>query len=103
MNGGHYVAYVKRDEVWHYVSDSSVRKVSVEQVLKCQANMLFYEQLGTAELEAEQREQLAAEQLAAEQLTGGGAEAEANLGTELQGGAGSDDTGSGSEVDLDDI
>jgi hypothetical protein len=60
MNGGHYVAYVKRSKVWWYISDSSVRQVSTEQVLKSQAYMLFYEQSGSAdseEVQAEEQEQ----------------------------------------------
>ncbi|KAK1591943.1 hypothetical protein Q3G72_016370 [Acer saccharum] len=55
MRGGHYVAYVKgekskgkaekeiRECVWHHVSDAYVREVSLEQVLRCEAYILFYQ------------------------------------------------------------
>ncbi|XP_061430737.1 ubiquitin carboxyl-terminal hydrolase 16-like [Lethenteron reissneri] len=69
MRGGHYTAYVKtRPErpaagpgessgpgqqqqqqeggAWFYVSDSHVRAASLEQVLACQAYLLFYERAG---------------------------------------------------------
>jgi ubiquitin C-terminal hydrolase len=55
--GGHYISYVKHcsnndsnnensisgtNEVWFYTSDILVRKCTVEEVLRCQAYMLFY-------------------------------------------------------------
>ena len=55
MNGGHYIAYVRKAESnratsmedlkrgWHYFSDSQVHKVSVEEVAKAQAYILFYQ------------------------------------------------------------
>ena len=55
MRGGHYVAYVKgakskgkaekeiRECVWHHISDAYVREVSLEQVLRCEAYILFYQ------------------------------------------------------------
>ncbi|KAG0149097.1 hypothetical protein CROQUDRAFT_653907 [Cronartium quercuum f. sp. fusiforme G11] len=49
--GGHYFAYVLSDRTgsnersWLYCSDTEVRKVKVEEVLKTKAYMLFYEQL----------------------------------------------------------
>ncbi|KAK0606551.1 hypothetical protein LWI29_000538 [Acer saccharum] len=57
MRGGHYVAYVKgvkskgkaekeiRECVWHHVSDAYVREVSLEQVLRCEAYILFYQKI----------------------------------------------------------
>ncbi|CAN0348477.1 unnamed protein product [Lampetra planeri] len=70
MRGGHYTAYVKtrperpqwpaagpgesggsgqqqqQEGAWFYVSDSHVRAASLEQVLACQAYLLFYERAG---------------------------------------------------------
>ena len=55
MNGGHYIAYVRKSESnransteelkkgWYYFSDSTVSKVTVETVLKSQAYILFYQ------------------------------------------------------------
>lgn len=58
MRGGHYVAYVMgpaNDEeyeadsssrevsTWYYISDSQVRKTSLESVLRSEAYLLFYE------------------------------------------------------------
>lgn len=55
MRGGHYVAYVKGSEndeeasseggssTWYYISDSHVRKTSLESVLRSEAYLLFYE------------------------------------------------------------
>ncbi|KAL5848572.1 hypothetical protein ACOSQ4_006585 [Xanthoceras sorbifolium] len=57
MRGGHYVAYVRGakskgkaekengDCVWHHVSDAHVREVSLEQVLHCEAYILFYQKI----------------------------------------------------------
>lgn len=42
MGGGHYVAYARHGEKWFYFSDSMWREVSMEEVLGCQAYMLFY-------------------------------------------------------------
>jgi len=54
MRGGHYVAYVKGSKnetedategtsTWYYISDSHVRKTSLESVLQSEAYLLFYE------------------------------------------------------------
>lgn len=56
MRGGHYVAYVrggrrnrgkgdKEDEgsTWYQASDAYVREVSLDEVLRCEAYILFYE------------------------------------------------------------
>jgi len=58
MRGGHYVAYVKGldstvetdadnstdgGSTWYYISDSHVRKTSLESVLQSEAYLLFYE------------------------------------------------------------
>lgn len=52
MRGGHYVAYVKGSEndeeasseggssTWYYISDSHVRKTSLESVLRSEAYLL---------------------------------------------------------------
>ncbi|XP_011041897.1 PREDICTED: ubiquitin carboxyl-terminal hydrolase 2-like isoform X2 [Populus euphratica] len=58
MRGGHYIAYVRGDErnkgkadkeqggsVWYYASDAHVREVSLEEVLRCDAYLLFYEKV----------------------------------------------------------
>ncbi|CAK7328449.1 unnamed protein product [Dovyalis caffra] len=58
MRGGHYIAYVRGDErskgkahkehggsVWYYTSDTHVREVSLEEVLRCDAYLLFYEKM----------------------------------------------------------
>lgn len=56
MRGGHYIAYVRGGEKrkeksetehasspWYYVSDQYVHQVSLEEVLRCEAYILFYE------------------------------------------------------------
>lgn len=44
MRGGHYVAYVRGSgTVWYHVSDAYVREVSLDEVLRCDAYLLFYE------------------------------------------------------------
>ncbi|KAK4795071.1 hypothetical protein SAY86_013065 [Trapa natans] len=44
MRGGHYVAYVRgHSSVWYHVSDAYVREVSLDEVLRCDAYILFYE------------------------------------------------------------
>lgn len=58
MRGGHYVAYVmgpanddeneadsssREVSTWYYISDSHVRKTSLESVLRSEAYLLFYE------------------------------------------------------------
>lgn len=57
MRGGHYVAYVRgpcveeasestdhgNKDFWYYVSDSSVRKATLQAVLNSEAYLLFYE------------------------------------------------------------
>ncbi|XP_017975224.1 PREDICTED: ubiquitin carboxyl-terminal hydrolase 2 [Theobroma cacao] len=58
MRGGHYIAYVRGGEKrkgkaeteyvsspWYYVSDHYVRQVSLEEVLRCEAYILFYEKI----------------------------------------------------------
>lgn len=56
MRGGHYVAYLRGgkksasqtengDFVWYYASDAYVREVSLEEVLRSEAYILFYEQV----------------------------------------------------------
>ncbi|KAF2285669.1 hypothetical protein GH714_006327 [Hevea brasiliensis] len=58
MRGGHYVAYVRGGEkskgkavnenegsMWHHASDVFVREVSLEEVLHCEAYILFYEKI----------------------------------------------------------
>ncbi|KAJ6290031.1 hypothetical protein OIU78_025865 [Salix suchowensis] len=58
MRGGHYIAYVRGDKrnqgkgdeehggsVWYYASDAHVREVSLEEVLRCDAYLLFYEKV----------------------------------------------------------
>lgn len=63
MRGGHYIAYVRggdrrhrgrrsEDEnrrtthsVWFYASDTLVRETTLEEVLRCEAYLLFYEKL----------------------------------------------------------
>ncbi|KAL1561777.1 ubiquitin-specific protease ubp2 [Salvia divinorum] len=43
MRGGHYVAYVRSDGAWYHASDAYVRQVSLDEVLRCEAYILFYE------------------------------------------------------------
>ncbi|CAI0436584.1 unnamed protein product [Linum tenue] len=65
MRGGHYVAYVRGRErskkqvggdengggggdgdwVWYYASDGHVKEVSLDEVLRCEAYILFYERV----------------------------------------------------------
>ncbi|XP_068666333.1 ubiquitin carboxyl-terminal hydrolase 2-like [Aristolochia californica] len=57
MRGGHYVAYVRGERnkrqsgndvlssVWFYASDTSVREVSLAEVLQSEAYILFYEKV----------------------------------------------------------
>ncbi|XP_006366844.1 ubiquitin carboxyl-terminal hydrolase 2 [Solanum tuberosum] len=57
MRGGHYVAYVRggpkiagkekdaEDYVWYYASDAYVREVPLEEVLRSEAYILFYEEI----------------------------------------------------------
>jgi hypothetical protein len=58
MRGGHYVAYVRGGEkskgkaekesdvsVWYHVSDAYVRSASLDEVLRCEAYILFYEKI----------------------------------------------------------
>ncbi|KAA8527926.1 hypothetical protein F0562_035205 [Nyssa sinensis] len=57
MRGGHYVAYVRstksmgkvdkenRDFVWYQANDAYVREASLEEVLRCEAYILFYEKI----------------------------------------------------------
>ncbi|XP_075516364.1 LOW QUALITY PROTEIN: ubiquitin carboxyl-terminal hydrolase 2-like [Primulina tabacum] len=47
MRSGHYVAYMRGGQgdstIWYYASDTHVRQVSLEEVLSCEAYILFYE------------------------------------------------------------
>ncbi|XP_042064796.1 ubiquitin carboxyl-terminal hydrolase 2-like isoform X2 [Salvia splendens] len=43
MRGGHYVAYVRSKGAWYHASDAYVRQVSLDEVLRCEAYILFYE------------------------------------------------------------
>ncbi|KAE8685604.1 glucan endo-1,3-beta-glucosidase-like protein 2-like [Hibiscus syriacus] len=57
MRGGHYIAYVRGGEKrkgtdiepvcsqWYYASDRHVRQASIEEVLRCEAYILFYEKI----------------------------------------------------------
>lgn len=57
MTGGHYVAYVRSGKIggrqqqsgasksWFYASDSQVRETSLQEVLNCEAYILFYERV----------------------------------------------------------
>ncbi|KAJ8530744.1 hypothetical protein K7X08_023625 [Anisodus acutangulus] len=57
MRGGHYVAYVRggpkiagkdkdaENYVWYYASDAYVREVPLEEVLRSEAYILFYEEI----------------------------------------------------------
>lgn len=51
MRGGHYVAYVRgvakgnTDRLWYHASDADIREVSLEEVLRCEAYILFYEKM----------------------------------------------------------
>ncbi|XP_022871466.1 ubiquitin carboxyl-terminal hydrolase 2-like isoform X1 [Olea europaea var. sylvestris] len=51
LRGGHYVAYVRGgaksengDCMWYHANDAHVHAVSLEEVLRCEAYILFYEQ-----------------------------------------------------------
>ncbi|TVU08816.1 hypothetical protein EJB05_42231 [Eragrostis curvula] len=58
MTGGHYIAYVRACKIggrqqqstgsksWFYASDGHVREASLEEVLNCEAYLLFYERVG---------------------------------------------------------
>jgi len=58
MTGGHYIAYVRACKIggrqqqssgsksWFYASDGQVREASLEEVLNCEAYILFYERVG---------------------------------------------------------
>ncbi|CAL5347663.1 unnamed protein product [Camellia sinensis] len=56
MRGGHYVAYVRgkgnnrkaeneNEDVWYHASDAYVREATLEEVLRCEAYILFYEKM----------------------------------------------------------
>lgn len=60
MRGGHYIAYVRGGDrsggkldkenrqsntVWYYASDAYVRETTLEEVLRCEAYLLFYKKL----------------------------------------------------------
>ena len=53
MRGGHYVAYVRgkiaeendNGSVWFHASDAYVRETNLEEVLHCEAYILFYEKV----------------------------------------------------------
>lgn len=41
--GGHYICYIHKPGGWFYCSDASVRRATEQEVMNCQAYMLFYE------------------------------------------------------------
>jgi len=52
MGGGHYIAYVRKDNGvhdsssrWYYISDSSCKESSLKSVLSSDAYILFYERV----------------------------------------------------------
>ncbi|XP_024521247.1 ubiquitin carboxyl-terminal hydrolase 1 [Selaginella moellendorffii] len=52
MKGGHYVAFVRggsagdgKENFWYYISDSDVRRTTLDQVLRSEAYLLFYERV----------------------------------------------------------
>uniref|UniRef100_A0A7N0UTL1 Ubiquitin carboxyl-terminal hydrolase n=1 Tax=Kalanchoe fedtschenkoi TaxID=63787 RepID=A0A7N0UTL1_KALFE len=47
MRGGHYIAYIRGGEknVWYHASDAYVREASFEEVLRCEAYILFYNKI----------------------------------------------------------
>jgi ubiquitin carboxyl-terminal hydrolase 16/45 len=54
MSGGHYVAYVRGErmlnggvygQTWFYASDAHVKEVSLSEVLRSEAYLLFYERV----------------------------------------------------------
>lgn len=58
MRGGHYVSYVRASEksrgktekensgsIWYHASDAYVREASLDEVLRCEAYILFYEKI----------------------------------------------------------
>lgn len=58
MRGGHYVAYVRGHKksrgktekenggcVWYHISDAYVREATLDEVLRCEAYILFYEKI----------------------------------------------------------
>lgn len=58
MRGGHYVSYVRASgksrgktekensgSIWYHASDAYVREASLDEVLRCEAYILFYEKI----------------------------------------------------------
>lgn len=46
INGGHYVAYAKKEDgAWYYMDDERVGKVSKKEVLNQDAYLLFYKRV----------------------------------------------------------
>jgi len=45
LNWGHYVAYVRVDSDWYYISDSSVSSSNISTVLARDPYILFYERV----------------------------------------------------------
>ncbi|KAL9997657.1 putative ubiquitinyl hydrolase 1 [Helianthus debilis subsp. tardiflorus] len=52
MRGGHYVAYVKgvakgnsNNSLWYHASDAYIREASLQEVLGCEAYILFYKEI----------------------------------------------------------
>jgi len=43
LNGGHYVSYVKKNNKWFYISDSSYQETTESNVLRAEAYMAFYD------------------------------------------------------------
>ncbi|KAK3122522.1 hypothetical protein QOZ80_8AG0614770 [Eleusine coracana subsp. coracana] len=60
LDSGHYAAYVRTSRIgshqqsssgsssWFYTGDGNIKQVSIEEVLKCQAFLLFYERMEAA-------------------------------------------------------
>eukprot|EP01138_Halocafeteria_seosinensis_P004389 gb/GECG01004490.1/.p1 GENE.gb/GECG01004490.1/~~gb/GECG01004490.1/.p1 ORF type:complete len:855 (+),score=107.85 gb/GECG01004490.1/:1-2565(+) len=45
MKGGHYVAYIRTENQWYYLSDTTVRRVTQQDALKAQPYLLFYQRV----------------------------------------------------------
>lgn len=94
LNGGHYVAYVRRlrgsAARWFYASDSMVRETDLKSVLAAEAYLLFYEREAPFDFAAVARRPAEAE--AAGEARGS---AEAAEGGEGEGSSGGDEAPSG--------
>jgi ubiquitin carboxyl-terminal hydrolase 16/45 len=61
-NRGHFVAYVRESRIvseqetssrsssWFGANDNSIREVSLDEVLKCEALLLFYEKVEASDM-----------------------------------------------------